>query len=224
MALSKKAKHNLLAALVGGIIIVEGVGVHNLNTQVDSLKSNKTKLERAIINQKEELDNKKDSIDNLTKERDNYKKSTKELEDKNKVLEEKLQAKIEKESAEVQNGTSECPTSKDSSVKASKKGTPVTMTLSFYGDGDEENGGYGGITAYGEPLRAGIVASNAHPKGTKFELNGQIYTVGDKGGASHFDNPNRLDVFVPRHPGEDDDAYDRRISNLGKQTVTMYKL
>lgn len=222
MALSKKAKHNLLAALVGGIIVIEGIGVYNLTNEVNSLETNNIKLEKTINDQKKEIEKKKDSINNLTQERDNFKNSTEDLKDKNKVLEEKLQAKIEKESSEAQSRTSENPTS-NASVK-SGKGTPVTMTLSFYGDGDEENGGYGGITAYGEPLRAGIVASNVHPRGTKFEYNGQVYTVGDKGGESHFNNSNRLDVFVPRQAGESKDAYDRRISNYGKQTVTMYKL
>ena len=102
-------------------------------------------------------------------------------------------------------------------------GQSIEMTLTFYGDGADENGGYAGITAWGEKLRGGMVASNVYPKGTRFEMNGMIFTVADRGG-SGFNSKNRLDVFVPRKSGESNSAYKARISEYGKRTVTMKKL
>lgn len=99
----------------------------------------------------------------------------------------------------------------------------VTMTMTFYGGGADENGGYAGITAYGESLSDGMVASNVYPKGTKFYCDGKTYVVADKGG-SNFNSYSRLDVFVPRYSNETKDEYDSRISNMGRQTVSMLKL
>lgn len=220
MALSKKAKHNLLAALVGGIIIIEGFSIYDLSNDVNSLKTDNIKLEKTINTQKDDIDNKKKSIEDLTKERDNYKNSSEELKNKNKDLEEKLQAKLEKESSAIK-VSADHPTSNNDGVKS---GTPIKMTLTFYGGGAEENGGYAGMNAYSQKLTPGTVASNVYPRGTKFKLpNGETLTVNDTGGGN-FDSYNRLDVYVPRHPGEDKDAYDARISNLGTQTLTVYKL
>ena len=97
------------------------------------------------------------------------------------------------------------------------------MTLTFYGDFAHENGGYTGIDAQGNKLVAGTVASNVYSFGTKFEYNGQIFTVRDRGGRN-FNSSNRLDVFVPRKSGEWNSAYAKRIREYGRKTVTMYKL
>ena len=107
---------------------------------------------------------------------------------------------------------------------ARQAGTPIELTLTFYGDGAEENGGYAGINAYGDKLTAGTVASNVYPKGTQFRLsNGQVLTVQDRGGSS-FNSYNRLDVFVPRLKGESDAQYDKRIASYGVKKVKAYKL
>ena len=107
---------------------------------------------------------------------------------------------------------------------ARQTGTPIELTLTFYGDGAEENGGYAGINAYGDKLTAGTVASNVYPKGTQFRLsNGQVLTVQDRGGSS-FNSYNRLDVFVPRLKGESDAQYDKRIASYGVKKVKAYKL
>ena len=106
---------------------------------------------------------------------------------------------------------------------ARQTGTPIELTLTFYGDGAEENGGYAGINAYGDKLTAGTVASNVYPKGTQFRLsNGQVLTVQDRGGSS-FNSYNRLDVFVPRLKGESDAQYDKRIASYGVKKVKAYK-
>ena len=106
---------------------------------------------------------------------------------------------------------------------ARQVGTPIELTLTFYGDGAEENGGYAGINAYGDKLTAGTVASNVYPKGTQFRLsNGQVLTVQDRGGSS-FNSYNRLDVFVPRLKGESDAQYDKRIASYGVKKVKADK-
>lgn len=94
----------------------------------------------------------------------------------------------------------------------------INITITFYGDTYEQNGGYPNITCTGAKLVQGMVASNVYPLGTKIEWEGKVYTVSDRGG-SHFDSPNRLDVFVPRYSGEDDDEYIARIYRYGKRTV-----
>ena len=101
----------------------------------------------------------------------------------------------------------------------------VDITMTFYGEGAEENGGYAGITCNGDKLVDGIVASNVWPQGTKFYCveENKIYTVSDRGG-SNFDSYNRLDVFVPRYSGESKSEYDRRISKMGRKPVTMLRI
>lgn len=88
----------------------------------------------------------------------------------------------------------------------------IDLVLTYYSRDISENGGYN-CTASGSPLKEGIVANNLYPLGTKIELeDGTIYTVADRGGADHFNNWHRLDVFV--------DTYDRDyVMSLGKKIV-----
>lgn len=88
----------------------------------------------------------------------------------------------------------------------------LTLELTYYSRHPSENGGYN-CTASGSPLKEGIVANNNYPLGTKIELeDGTIYTVADRGGADHFNNWHRLDVFV--------DTYDRDyVMSLGRKIV-----
>ena len=233
MALSKQHKSYLLVAtLVVAGLTIGGLGLHkinDLNNKVESLMKDKTKLERTIDSMDKDIKDKINTIDNITKERDNIKEShdkiKKEkdsLEYNNKVLKQKLEAK-KKESSAVAVASAEYPTQAVSRGR-SVAGTPVTMTLTFYGDGADENGGYAGMNAYSQKLTAGTVASNVYPRGTKFKTpDGRILTVNDRGGKA-FKNYNRLDVFVPRKPGESNTQYKQRINNLGKKTVTLYKI
>lgn len=92
------------------------------------------------------------------------------------------------------------------------------ITITFYGDTYEQNGGYPNITCTGEKLKEGMVASNVYPLGTKIEWEGRVYTVADRGG-SDFNSFNRLDVFLPRRNGENDKDYIKRIYDNGKRTV-----
>lgn len=232
MALSKRKSYLLVATLVVAGLTIGGIGlnkINNLNNEVESLMKDKTKLERTIDSMDKDIKDKANTIDNITKERDNIKEShdkiKKEkdsLEQDNKILKQKLEAK-KKESSAVVVASADYPTQSVSRGR-SIRDTAITMTLTFYGDGADENGGYAGMNAYNQKLTAGTVASNVYPRGTKFSTpDGQILTVNDTGGKA-FKSYNRLDVFVPRKPGESNTAYKKRINNLGKRTVTLYKL
>lgn len=222
MALKKKQiSYLLVAALAGGTIIGEGIGLYKLNQTIEDLQETKSQLELKIDSLNKTIKEKDNTIDNVTKERDNNKESLDKLQKENKVLNQKLEAK-KKEEASAKLASADYPTQSVSRGSV-KRGTPVKMTLTFYGDFAHENGGYTGIDAQGNKLVAGTVASNAYSFGTKFEFNGQVFTVRDRGG-KNFNSSNRLDVFVPRKSGESNSAYAKRIRNYGRKTVTMYKL
>ena len=222
MALKKKQiSYLLVAALAGGTIIGEGIGLYKLNQTIEDLQETKSQLEFKIDSLNKTIKEKDNAIDNVTKERDNNKESLDKLQKENKVLNQKLEAK-KKEEASAKLASADYPT-QSLSRGSVKRGTPVKMTLTFYGDFAHENGGYTGIDAQGNKLVAGTVASNVYSFGTKFEFNGQVFTVRDRGG-KNFNSSNRLDVFVPRKSGESNSAYAKRIRNYGRKTVTMYKL
>ena len=84
----------------------------------------------------------------------------------------------------------------------------IDFVLTYYSRHPSENGGHN-CTCIGTPLREGIVANNYYPIGTKIELeDGRIYVVEDRGGTKHFNNYNRLDVFI--------DTYDvNYVNSLG---------
>lgn len=222
MGLNKKQVSRLLvAALAGGTIVGEGIGLYKLNQQVEQLNKSNIQLESKIQDLNNTIKKQDSTIDNMTKEKNNNEKIINDLQKENETLNQKLEAKKkEEESAKLVSADN--PTS-NKSTKANTNGVAVTMILTFYGDFSHENGGYAGIDAQGNKLVAGTVASNIYPFGTQFKLNGQIFTVRDRGG-SNFNNSNRLDVFVPRQSGESDSDYSKRIKQYGKRTVTMYKL
>lgn len=188
--------------------------------------------------QERSIKDKDNKITKLERTHKDYKSNTeKELKLRDEVLEQyrnkldKNDATIKEKDEEInklqkQLSSKENPT-RNTIAKASsnkKKGSPVELTLTFYGDGAHENGGYANMTAYGEVPVAGVVASNAYPKGTQFLFpNGQVFTVKDRGGSS-FNNYNRLDVFVPRLKGESDAQYDKRIRTYGVKKIKAYKI
>lgn len=52
----------------------------------------------------------------------------------------------------------------------------------------------------GKPLAPGMVAmSSYYPFGTQIMINGNMYTVEDRGGAGIENNIHRVDIFVPAH-------------------------
>lgn len=97
----------------------------------------------------------------------------------------------------------------------------VEFILSFYTSLPCENDNYT-ITAWGEPLEYGMVASNYYDKDTKILLDGWgNFRVADRGG-SNFDVYNRLDVLIPRNSGESDSEYLNRVNNMGIVKVKGY--
>ena len=169
------------------------------NAQIEKLKKDNSKHEEVI--------------DQLTGELKVSMEKSRELKISNDELEKRV------ESLKEQLNRKEFPTQ---SINTRAMGTPVKMTMTFYGDFAHENGGYAGIDCNGDKLVAGTVASNYYSQGTQFEFNGQIFTVRDRGSSS-FNSANRLDVFVPRLKNESDSSYSKRIREYGRKTVTMYR-
>lgn len=78
------------------------------------------------------------------------------------------------------------------------------------------NGNNLSMTASGKPLTVGVVAmSTQYPFGTKIMINGNIYTVEDRGGLE-FNDIHRVDIFVRTHS---------EALRLGryKTTATIYR-
>lgn len=102
----------------------------------------------------------------------------------------------------------------------------VYFTLSFYTDCPSENIP-GKITTdcVGRKLVSYGVANNLFDLGQDLYIEGFGYKqVRDRGSDKHFDNYNKLDVFVPREYGESDDQYLYRVNNIGKITKKSYIL
>lgn len=108
-------------------------------------------------------------------------------------------------------------------IEIEKQREYIIFQLTHYTDDDAENiPGQPSTTCTGEKLVDGMVASNHYPLGTKIQLeDGRIVTVSDRGG-SDFNNPNRLDVFVERLPGESNSAYKKRMLDLGIISMRGY--
>lgn len=103
-------------------------------------------------------------------------------------------------------------------MEATKK---MTFKLSFYTNFLSENGGYT-KTASGSDLFYGVIASNVYPLGTKIYLEGYgEMTVLDRGG-KHFNNKDRLDVYIPQNDGESREQYKKRVLALGRKTAVGY--
>lgn len=102
----------------------------------------------------------------------------------------------------------------------------IYFTLSFYTDCPSENIP-GKITTdcVGRKLVSYGVANNLFDLGQHLYIEGFGYKeVRDKGSNKHFNNYNKLDVFVPREYGESDDQYLYRVNNIGKITKKSYIL
>ena len=195
-----------VTVLVVGIIgTIEYTNIRkNLEQKTEKVK----KLENNILNQKKEIERLNRDLETSNEDYNKLLDSNKKLESQVETLQKELKEKV-------------FPT-QSISKKTIGVGTPVKITMTFYGDFAHENGGYAGIDCNGDKLVLGTVASNYYPQGTQFEFNGQVFTVRDRGG-SNFNSPNRLDVFVPRLKNESNRDYSNRIKEYGRRTVTMYK-
>lgn len=97
--------------------------------------------------------------------------------------------------------------------------------LTFYTSLQSENSSAGAVTCQNKPLTPGGVANNVIPQNTKIYLKGygQV-TVNDRGSDKYFGVDNRLDVYIPREPGESDRQYSKRVNSYGIQKVQGYIL
>jgi 3D (Asp-Asp-Asp) domain-containing protein len=95
--------------------------------------------------------------------------------------------------------------------------------LTFYTSLDSENSSAGAVTCQNKPLTPGGVANNVIPQNTNIYLEGygQVI-VNDRGSDKYFGVDNRLDVYIPREPGESDRQYFKRVNNYGIQKVQGY--
>lgn len=208
--MQKKNKIPVALILTGAVT----VGAIKTAECINDIKGSLAVANEQIEELKKDNSSQKEVIDSLNKDLKIYIKENLALEDSNKDL------KSQVESLEKKLQQEEFPTGK---IKKTSRvsGTPIQMTMTFYGDFAHENGGYAGVDCNGNKLVGGTVASNYYPQGTQFEFNGQIFTVRDRGG-SNFNSPNRLDVFVPRLKNESNSSYSARIKEYGRRTVTMY--
>lgn len=151
----------------------------------------------------------KDNIETTKKPLDleNEKLKQKELEKESQIKKQE-EAQIQKQKSEEE-----------------KKNTPEykEFILTFYTSLESENSSAGAVTCQNKPLVAGGVANNVIPQNTKIYLEGygQV-TVNDKGSDKYFGTDNRLDVYIPREPGESDSQYFKRVNNYGIQKVQGY--
>lgn len=243
MAFKKKIQSSLLVATIvaGGLYIgMENASlakeneslkseVKNINIKLQKQDTTNKYLNKKIKESTEELESTKQSLEevqsNLEETKTNLDNTKKELDSTKTKLqktEEQLQAKQSNAAvatASVSNSLAR-PSDVNTGNANTSKGTPIKITMTFYGSNID---GMTDMTASGKKIAAGMVASNYYPFGTKFEYNGQIYTVMDRGGKG-LNGPNNLDVYVPRKAGESDSQYRARLYQLGRQTVTMNKL
>lgn len=104
-----------------------------------------------------------------------------------------------------------------------KKPEYKEFILTFYTSLESENSSAGAVTCQNKPLSPGGVANNVIPQNTNLYLDGygQV-VVNDKGSDKYFGIDNRLDVYIPREPGESDRQYSHRVNNYGIQKVQGY--
>lgn len=208
----QKHKNIICAIVVTCILIVSGIAITGY---INDIKGELTTTTERICELKEVNSNQTKKINELSDKLDKSEKKNSELEKDNESLQEEVTS-LKKEVKEKVYPTQFV------NIGSRGTGTPVQITMTFYGDFAHENGGYAGIDANGNKLIEGTVASNYYPQGTQFEFNGRIYTVRDRGGSS-FNNANRLDIFVPRLNNESNSDYAKRIRHYGVKKVTMYK-
>lgn len=89
--------------------------------------------------------------------------------------------------------------------------------VTYYTDLNSENG-YGAVNCLGEKLEHTMIASNYYKLGTKIKIDGVTYEVRDRG-SSRFNNPKRLDMFIPRNKGESNSEYYKRVNAMGVKRV-----
>lgn len=242
MALNKNIKSLLLVATIvagGSYIGIENSSlakeneslkktINNTSVKLQEKEKSYEELNELLKEKGKELEETQKSLEDTQKSLEdvetNLNKTKQDLDTtktKLKETEKQLEAKKQASVAVASVTPSSCPTdSVNTTSTTTTKGTPIKITMTFYGSNID---GMSDMTASGKKVAAGYVASNYYPFGTKFEYNGQIYTVMDRGGKG-LNGPNNLDIYVPRKAGESDAQYRARLYQYGRKTVIMNKL
>lgn len=98
----------------------------------------------------------------------------------------------------------------------SGNGYTLEIEVTHYCPCAQCNGNSLAMTASGKPLAVGMIATSTYyPFGTKFLINGTLYTVEDRGGPE-FNDIHRVDIFVPTHA-------EALRKGRYKTTATIYK-
>lgn len=90
--------------------------------------------------------------------------------------------------------------------------------VTYYTDLNSENG-FGAVNCEGKKLEHTMIANNFYELGTKIRIDGITYEVRDRG-SSRFNNPKRLDMFIPRNQGESNREYYKRVNAMGVKKVS----
>lgn len=101
----------------------------------------------------------------------------------------------------------------------------VTFKVSFYTSLACENTSYGAVDAMGNKLEFGTIAVPKDvPLKSKIYIEDYEFTARDRGSKVKWADSNtmKVDVFIPRKEGESDDAYYKRVNNMGIKTVKGY--
>lgn len=125
----------------------------------------------------------------------------KEIEAELKKKEQERLAKLEEEKKAQEIKAKENPTSKLSRGGSVPQGKNIKVEVSHYCSCSSCSGGYGGKTASGSGVYVGAVAAPPEiPLGSKIMINGNVYTVEDRGGyIKKVGDTYRIDIYVPSH-------------------------
>lgn len=124
-----------------------------------------------------------------------------EIEAELKKKEQERLAKIEEQKKAQEIKAKENPTSKLSRGGEVPQGKNIKVEVSHYCACSSCSGGYGGKTASGSGVYVGAVAAPPEiPLGSKIMINGNMYTVEDRGGyIQKVGDTYRIDIYVPNH-------------------------
>lgn len=107
-------------------------------------------------------------------------------------------------------------------IEEVSNGIEVNLVITYYTSLTCENGPWGAVDAQQNPLiHTTVAVPRDIPLGTTFTIEGDetIYVARDRGSRKHIkwidSDTMKIDMFVPRNSGEDDDSYYRRVNNLG---------
>lgn len=196
----KLKTNNILIGLALGLTIVSiGMGVELIETK-EEVATTQIKVGELQLQNKKLINNNKNLKGEVLELRGQVQDIVKRFEEH--LVEEQNKAKS------VQNPVSETP----------KK--HVNIVATFYSALGEENGGYVGINALGGKLKQGSLSVPKDiPLGTKFYIEGYgDFVADDRGGAIKRIDANtiKVDIFIPRKSGESDNAYRKRVNNMGR--------